>query len=32
MTTDFRALCSELANELDAWIGYGDKTSTSADQ
>jgi len=22
--TDFRALCAELVNELEEWIGYGD--------
>jgi hypothetical protein len=25
MTTDFRALCEELVEELEAWIGYGDE-------
>jgi hypothetical protein len=23
--TDFRALCAELVNELEEWIGYGDE-------
>jgi hypothetical protein len=25
MTTDFRALCEELVEELEVWIGYGDE-------
>lgn len=29
MTTDFRALCAELVDELDAWIGYGEEGETA---
>lgn len=32
MTTDFRALCAELVDELDAWIGYGDEGDTAEAQ